>query len=99
MLFRSKPQQGQTKKKRHGRLVSFDEAALVMRTVRFSCTLDPQFDYTKFGQRNSSAVSIDSPVAEETGNNRPPPLNELPLVAGQSFLSVLSPMTPTIPRK
>ena len=94
-----KPQQGQTRKKRHGRLVSFDEAALVMRTVRFSCTLDPQFDFTKFGQRNSSAVSIDSPVAEETDNNRPPPLHELPLVAGQSFLSVLSPMTPTMPRK
>ena len=90
--------QGQTRKKRHGRLVSFDEAALVMRTVRFSCTLDPQFDYTKFGQRNSSAVSIDSPVGEETGNTEFSTHKESSLVAGQSFLSVLSPMTPTIPR-
>lgn len=94
-----KPQQGQTKKKRHGRLVSFDEAALVMRTMRYSCTLDPQFDYTKFDQRNNSSVSVDSPVTEETSNNRPLLHNELPLVAGQSFLSVLSPTTPTIPRK
>ncbi len=91
--------QGQTRKKRHGRLVSFDEAALVMRTVRFSCTLDPQFDYTKFGQRNSSAVSIDSPVSEEIGNTGSSPHKESSLIAGQSFLSVLSPMTPTMPRK
>jgi hypothetical protein len=85
--------QGQ-RKKRHGRLVSLDEAALVMRTVRFSCTLDPQFDFTKFGQRNGSAVSIDSRVVEEIVPNK-----ESSLVAGGSFLNVLSPMTPTIPRK
>ena len=91
--------QGQTRKKRHGRLVSFDEAALVMRTMRFSRTLDPQFDYTKFGQRNGSAVSTDSPVMEEIVNAGPLPLRESSLVAGESFLSVVSPMTPTIPRK
>lgn len=90
---------GQTRKKRHGRLVSFDEAALVMRTVRYSRSLDPQFDYTKFGQRNGSAVSIDSPVTEEIVNAGSLPFKESSLVAGESFLSVLSPMTPTIPRK
>jgi len=66
--------QGQTKRKRHARLVSLDEAALVMRTVRFSCTLDPQFDYSKFDQRNGSAVGIDSRVIDETVNAGPPPL-------------------------
>ena len=60
--------QSQSRKKRHGRLVSFDEAALVMRTVRFSGTLDPQFDYTKFEQGNGSAVSTDGRMIGETTN-------------------------------
>jgi hypothetical protein len=94
--------QGQTRKKRHGRLVSFGEAELVMRTVRFSGTLDPQFDYTRFGQRKSSTVSIDSRVIEEVLNAGPIPHKEsspTTIVAGESFLSVLSPLTPTVPRR
>ena len=91
-------QQNQARKKRHGRLVSFDEAALVMRTVRFSCTLDPQFDYARFDQRNNSAVSIDSRLIEEIVGAGSKPRKESSLGAGESFLSVLSPVTPTVPR-
>ena len=88
--------QSQARKKRHGRLVSFDEAALVMRTVRFSCTLNPQFDYARFEQRNSSAVGNDGRMSGEAGSK---PGTESSPGAGESFLSVLSPVTPTVPRK
>ena len=74
--------QSQARKKRHGRLVSFDEAALVMRTVRFSCTLDPQFDYAKMGHRNSSSVGSDRCLIEELVSAGSEPRKEESLAAG-----------------
>jgi len=57
--------------------------------------LDPQFDYSKFGQRNGCTVSIDSRVIGEVVNAGSPS----PPIRSELFLSVLSPVPPAIPRR